>query len=865
MDEDIDRLTGSVIGKFRLLHKLGEGGMGSVYLAERVEDFEQQVALKLALEGLQNETTLLRFRVEQQALAGLQHPNIVQMVDAGVTPDGVPYLAMDYVDGEALDAYCDRRELSIRERIELFLQVIEAVDYAHRRFLIHCDLKFSNILVATGDGTTEASVKLLDFGVSKLLQPEIYGMTEGATKATLRPFTPEYASPEQLKLDLLTTATDLYSGGVVLYKLLTGSHPFEALREEPVKLLRAICESQPDSPSRCVRRMAKDDPAAAKSVATQRSTSPATLADTLSGDLDAIVLKAISKEPSERYSTAALLGRDLRAYLNQQPVEARAPTWTYHAHKFLARHRGAVSLAALAGLLFVSGLGTWLWQSWRAEASRARAEARFRDVRQLTNTLLFDFYEAVAKLPGATSAQENLVRWSLEYLDDLGRRSSRGGSAAIDAGLQLEIAEGYRKLGDILGNPYQNNLGKPQEGIEAHTKGLAIVEPLMLASPGEKDPILMASKLHGARSQVLWLLDEGQRCLSDARESIRLIDPLAERFPDDYDVQMTAALRHELLADLVGGSYSVEMNMEEAHKHLQAAIRYAGRASAADPSQIRPRRGQLIYQYKLAELLALDDPSAALREYEDARAKLSQLPEAAQKEANSQRLRQVLLRSAAWCFTALGRYQDSIDRLKMLEPEYREAVQLDPANEQARFDLAVLVRERGEANIYAKRYAQCADDFAEVVSILEPIVASSPARERRGALAEALLFRGICLAKSGREAEAEPYSRQSIHIFLEETASEDTADSLLVRAADAMILCLPESLRRPGVALKLIERRYTDRIADDSFYLMLKADALKQLGRRDEARETVQKAIGNTSREINVNTWNRLQEIAADL
>lgn len=858
--EDQDPILGTAFGKFRVLRKLGEGGMGAVYLAERSEDFNQQVALKLLLEGWNNESTIHRFRIEQQALAALQHPGIVQMVDAGLSDSGLPYLAMEYVDGDPLDHYCDIHRLSIEDRIRLMVQVLDAVDYAHQRFLVHCDLKSGNILVDSA-----GVVKLLDFGVSKLLQPQFFGVAEGATKATLRPFTPEYASPEQLTLKPLTTATDVYAAGVVLYGLLSGQHPFEEVRENPVKLLRAVCDSVPMACSDQFKRMRKQDRQKAETVAAQRGTRADGLATRLAGDLDAILRKALQNDPADRYGSAALLAADLLAYLNGQPVEACGQSAVYRGRRFLARNARVAVLSAALGLFAMAGMGSWVWQAARASHSRKQAEDRFHDVRQLTNTLLFDFYDAVEKLPGATPAQESLVRWSLEYLDELGRGAAIRQSGEADSSLQLEIAESYRKLGNILGNPYQSNLGKPRDGVDAHTKGLTLVDPIMAAVPNDRDAALMAAKLYGSRSQVRWLLDESAECLADAREALSLLEPLAQRHPRDFEIQMQKALQHEMLSDLIGSTYSVELDHDEAARHLRIAMEHAELAIQADPSQVRPRRAKIIHQYKLAELLALEDPAAALVEFEDSLARLKELPEATQKEPSTQRLRQILLRSIAWCRTALGQYPEAVSRLRELEPEYREATRLDPTNEQLQHDLAVLLRDLGEAHRYQGMYEECARDYEEVSAILGSLPQLQLTPQRLVIYGEVLAEGSVCLFHSGRVAEAAAQSEKAAKLVLDAANREDVADSILVRAAGALLISMPERSRQPRRALDLVEKRYTEGVADDPYYLMLKSDALKQLGRLDEAREAVDRAIEHSRPEVNINTWNQLQAIRQGL
>jgi serine/threonine protein kinase len=853
--DDDDHLVSSVIGKYRLLRKLGEGGMGSVYLAERTEDFEQQVALKLILEGLHEETTLNRFRIEQQALAALQHPNIVQMVDAGESENGIPYLAMDYVDGEPLDIYCDRLCLTVRERIEIFLQVLEAVEYAHRRFLIHCDLKFSNILV-----TAHREARLLDFGVTKLLQPELFALDSGVTKATLRPFTPEFASPEQLKLGVLTTATDIYSAGVVLYQLLCGVHPFEPLRGDPVKLLRAICDQDPVAMSSHVAKCRKTNGVLAESVARQRSTKVGDLVATLTGDLDAILGKTLRKEPEERYENVAQLAADLRRYLANQPVLVRNPSPGYRFAKFLRRNR-TLAIASAAVLLAVAlGAGAWLSQFWRAHQSRVLATSRFADVRQLTNALLFDFYDAVAKLPGATPAQENLVRWSLSYLDDLSRRDSS------DPTLRLELAESYRKLGNLLGNPYENNLGKPDDAIATLTKGLLVIEPRTEADRAaslSRDAMLTMARLYGSRSEVRWMANQTELCLKDGAESLRQFDKLAEQYPKDAQIQMETAAKHEAYADLFAGAYQVDFDVKTALKHLQIAMDYGRRAIAADPTYVRPYRALGIFQMKVADAVAYDDPEEAITEYQEAAKLFDQVPSNGQNELATKRARRSLVFRSAWSYSALGRYREAIAMYRSVIEDHREGIRLDPENERVHWDYAVLMRQLAEAHFYAGEWAEALEGFTECTETMKGFFEGGIKGERRAAYGEAMVYRGTMLARLGRSAEAERFTARGLAVLKEELAVADAGESLLQRAAEAFIVALPARFRDPGLALDLLDRRIGTGDDSDAFQRLLRAEALAAAGKTAEAVKEAKKALASTTRKANVNNWNRLQAVAA--
>lgn len=847
-----DHLPGSSIARYRVIRKLGEGGMGAVYLAKRTEDFEQYVALKLILDGLHLESTVLRFHVEQQALAALQHPNIVQMVDAGVSSEGIPYLAMDYVDGEPIDRYCDRCLLSVSQRVELFLQVLDAVEFAHRRFLIHCDLKPSNILV-----TTEGQAKLLDFGVTKLLQPELYGMEDGATKATLRPFTPEYASPEQLQSGTLTTATDAYSAGVVLCRLICGQHPFEALIEDPVKLMRGICESDAEPMSRRLHRLIKSDRPRADQIAVARSTDVRRLATDLAGDLDAIVAKALRKEPEKRYAGAAQLAADLRRYLANRPVEARVGNFRYRASKLLRRHRALVSSAALVLLVLGTGVGGWVWQAWRAEQSRVRAAARFSDVRKLTNHLLFDFYDAVSQLPGATPAQENLVRWSMSYLDDLSRRESS------DPTLKLELAESYRKLGNLLGNPYENNLGKPEEAIGTVTKGLVVMEQYAGAGGDSRDVLLTMARLYGARSEIRWMANQSELCMKDAEESARLYDDLSRRFPDDYEVQMETAAKHDSAADLYAGAYQLDFDVAKALEHLNAATGYAKRAIAADPTQVRPYRALGIYQMKIADAMAYTDPEGAIDVYNEARRLFDEIPAAGKAELATKRAERALIFRSAWSYSALGRYAEAVAMYASLVAEHEESIRLDPTNEKVHWDFSVVLRQRGEAMQYNGDYSGALADYSRCIDLVDRFLGDGLRGERRAALGEVMVYKGIVLAHLGRMHEAEAITRRGLEILTAELNEPDVGESLLQRAAEAFIVAKPDSLRNPRLALALLDRRPDAKKEQDAFYLLLRAEALAAMGRVNEAASLARHTMTISTRNENVNYWKRLQVIAS--
>jgi non-specific serine/threonine protein kinase/serine/threonine-protein kinase len=863
MEPTQSSLIGNVIGKFRIVRMLGEGGMGSVFLAERTEDFDQQVALKLILDGLHDDAILARFELERQALASLQHPNIVRIVDSGVSSTGLPYLAMEYVDGLPIDRWCDQHRVSVSDRLKLFLQVLDAVEYAHQRFLLHCDLKPSNIFVAS-----DGHVRLLDFGVAKLLNPESFGFGEGLTQATLRPFTPDFASPEQLKSGVLTTATDVYSAGAVLHALLCGQAPFEELRDDPVKRIRAVCAQDPEPLSRRASTLALSNPPDAQRIAEGRSTSPEALVSTLRGDLDAIVSKALRPQPEQRYPNASAFAADLNDTLACRPVAARPPSVGYRLSRFAARNRVAVASGALLTVVLALFLGAWLSQFWRAQQSRARATARFADVRRITNSLLFDFYDTVAQLPGATPAQENLVRWSLRYLDDLAARN------ASDGTLQLELAEGYRKLGDLLGNPYMNNLGKPAEAVDAFAKGLALLHA-PTKSPGPtyfqaeflrtqpRDGLLAMARIYRSQSQIRWLAGESDLCIEDADRSLQLFVHLAQSYPKDYEVQMETAAKLESHADLYAGAYWVVADVARARSLLEDAESYARRAIAADPSQVRPYRALSIFRMKLADLLADSDPAASIPLFDEAMRLIEAVPEAGRMEAATQRVRRVIVFRAAWSQSATGNHTKAVEMYHSVLAEHEEAVRLDPTNEQAHWDLAVLLKQSGEARLYGEDFEGALADYSRCVSVIDSYYQGELDGERRAALGEVLVYQGVALGRLGRTQEAALATRRGLSILETEVAKPEQSASLLQRAARSYLLALPRELRKPRAALALLDRNRDESKDENSLRLALRAEAAAELGDPANAAALARKAMTLTSEKENLNEWKRLQRLAA--
>ena len=457
-------LAGQSIGPYKIIREIGHGGMGTVYLAMRSDDhYSKQVAIKLIGRGMDTREILSRFRHERQILANLEHPNIARLLDGGTARDGLPYFVMEYIEGQPIDQYCDAKKLPVTERLKLFRTVCAAVHYAHQNLVIHRDIKPGNILV-----TAEGTSKLLDFGIAKLLNTELTEQTIPMTAAAMRPMTPDYASPEQVRGQQITTASDIYSLGVLLYELLTGQRPYHLKSTSPQEIERIICEQEPERPSDLIEEAGLTIEAKKK-----RAQSDFLNPKLLRGDLDNIVLKAMRKEPGRRYTSAEQFSEDLRRHLEGLPVIARKDTFKYRAGKFVKRHKSGVVAAALIALALLAGVITTLWQARNASAQRARAERRFNDVRRLANSFMFEVHDAVKDLPGSTPARGLIVRRALEYLDTLAEE------AVDDPLLQSELATAYQKVGDVQGNPYYANLGDTSGALESYRKALLIRESLI--------------------------------------------------------------------------------------------------------------------------------------------------------------------------------------------------------------------------------------------------------------------------------------------------------------------------------------------------------------------------------------------------
>jgi tetratricopeptide (TPR) repeat protein/tRNA A-37 threonylcarbamoyl transferase component Bud32 len=491
------------IGPYRILDTIAHGGMGTVYRAVRDDDaFRKTVALKLVRGGRQSDYFQRRFRQERQILARFQHPNVATVLDGGTTEDGQPYLVMEYVDGQPITDFCAARGMGTRERLVLFRTVCGAVQYAHQNLVVHRDIKPANVLV---DG--HGAAKLLDFGIAKLLasgvEPEL------APTATVLPMlTPEYASPEQVKGQPVTTASDVYSLGVLLYELLAGRRPYEVQADSLEAIVQAVCQTEPTAPSEAVTERSGTRPA---------GTLPS--ASELRGDLDTIVLKALRKEPERRYRTAHELSEDLRRHLEGLPVTARADTIGYRAGKFVRRHRTAVAAAFLVSASLVVGIVTTTRQA-------RLAQRRFDEARRLIHTVIFDIQPKMGAVAGTTPLRKELIESTLQYLEALAR------DAGDNPALLRELSASYVQLARVQGLAGDANVGDVQAARRTLGEAQKLVERLLKLDPDGPESLHEAVSVE--RFVALSFLYEAAYAPAQqhARRAIERAERLVEVRPD---------------------------------------------------------------------------------------------------------------------------------------------------------------------------------------------------------------------------------------------------------------------------------------------------------------------------------------------
>ncbi|MGC4084793.1 MAG: serine/threonine-protein kinase [Vicinamibacterales bacterium] len=573
---------GRRFGPYRAIREIGRGGMGIVFEAVRADDeYRKRVALKIAPGWRAYPGLVERFRAERQILAELETETIARFLDGG-TEGGVPYFVMEFVDGEPITDFCERRALSLTARLQLFQRVCAGVAFAHERLVVHRDLKPANILV-TNDGVP----KLVDFGVAKLLDD--VGDTS-ATQTSFPAWTPDYVSPEQLRGRSVSQRTDVYALGLVLYELLCGERGQNGDTSSLLALDRSVCEHEAVAPSERARRR-----------------NAMALARELTGDLDTIVLKAIRKEPDERYSSVGAFADDLQRYLDDRPILARDVGPTERTIKFVRRHRAAASFVAVLVGTAAAGVISTIRQA-------KRAERRFQQVRSLAHTFVFDVHDSIADLPGSTEARKRIVSTALSYLESL------RDDAEDDPELAKELAEAYIKVASVQGLPVRTNLGDTAGAIESYVNALRILEPLPRTD--------IESEL--LRGRGLLEMATVMRARGDRDGSTR-----------SYD--MAEQIARRLCARMPDSIKAVELRGSIASDRARAAVEQRDYASAERFAREAMDAAQRLVARQPDERMHQDGLASALNALGMAQLGTARLEQAAEHFGESVRLRRLLV------------------------------------------------------------------------------------------------------------------------------------------------------------------------------------------------------------------------------
>ncbi|WP_306601857.1 serine/threonine-protein kinase [Geothrix sp. 21YS21S-2] len=811
------------VGPYRLGRVLGRGGMGAVYLADRVDgQFDQQVAVKLIDLPLATELFRERFRQERQILAGLVHPYIARLLDGGVSEEGEPYLVMEYVDGISLERFCRENRLTVRDRLLLFQKVCSAVHFAHQNLIVHRDLKSDNILVLP-DGTP----KLLDFGTAKLLAPQ--PLPGDFTRLGLQAFTPSYASPEQVLGEAITTASDTYSLGVLLFLLLAERPPYELKEGTTAELLRVVCTEQPPKPS-----------------AVWRSAEPP------DADLDAIVLKAMRKEPQERYHSVDGFARDIQAFLDGRPVLARRGSHAYRAAKFIRRNWLVLGAAALLCLSLVAGLAGVLWQVRVARLERKRAEARSEDMRQLSNSLLSEIDEAVKQLPGSTPVRRLLVERVLEHLDHMAR------DVAGDRRTRLDLVNAYTRLGNLQGNPYDQNIGDREGALVSLGKALVLARALCAGAPGDPDLLGVLALAEQSRSEVLFGIGRTSESVVSMRAAVDAFVARAAG-PGATATQIAdAGSAWGGLGDQLGQTGVPSLgDPEGAIQAYRMGLACAQRALAVDPGHLRSRRALAISHFKIANVLAEGDPVKAVEAYHLSLAAWEAIPAADRAGAAFRRGIAHTCRKLGLALKEIHEYKAALAAFREARATYEYFAGADPRDTRAQYDLTVELSNEAETlwtmadrdlNPHPEDPAGATRSAVELLvrsmAVLRRLVVLDPGNQGWVTnLAYDEVMAGTLAQDLPLRAQGAQWSASGIAVLKARAQEKDAAIPTLDHATSALLSVRPEHLRNPGLAVQFAQRLVAiSRRRKPDFMLSL-AEAYHAQGRLDLARSTAKEGL----------------------
>lgn len=698
--DDVGALhAGDRLGVYTIVQKIDEGGMAVVYQAMRDDgEFRKLVAIKVLKPGMDTHFVLERFQKEKQILAHFGHPYIAMLLDSGSTPAGRPYFVLEFIAGRPLNVYCDENHLTIDERLKLFQKVCAAVEYAHQNLVVHRDLKPRNILV-----TAEGDPKLLDFGIAKILSDE-----RELTVVGIRPMTPEYASPEQIRGEPVSTATDIYCLGVILYELLTGCRPFRAPGGGPSELARMILDTVPRRPSTRMRTPEEGRNAPCEGAQAEK------WARRLRGDLDNIILKAMHPESTRRYRSVGELSDDIGRYFRGEPVLAAGHDWRYRARKFVARYRTGVIAAGIVFALLTAGLLAVEHEAVVARNERALAERRAAEIRRLANSLIFDLHDAIQGLPGSTPVRAKLMDRATEALDSL--RSSAGNVP----GIQRELATAYARLASVQGAPQGFNVGDAPAALRSYGSALALLEQVRKSAPADLTVLRSMAEVEWPMSLILQRQGNRKEAEELTERALELRETLARAEPQKLEARRELAEAYYLR-----GQASVTAgDLETARSARRKALELWESIAAEDPAD-----ANALYQIALAakNLAAVEQ---RFRAFDDA---LKHLERA--REIDAQRCRNAPQNAPAkldlsFDWSELAELKIRTDDLPAAAGAYREARAIreellarDPGNQRLRDRVAYIRSREGRVQLRLRQMQPALLSFQRALDLRRELAA----------------------------------------------------------------------------------------------------------------------------------------------
>ena len=748
-----DPMIGRAVGVYRVISEIARGGMGTVYLAERTDAFRKRVALKIVKRGMDTDEVIRRFHYERQVLASLDHPNIARILDGGATDDGLPYLVMDYVEGEAIDEYCERHELSIAERLSLFLAVCDAVAYAHRALVIHRDLKPSNIVV----GANGVPV-LLDFGIAKVLDPMLVGGSVASTALGMGPMTPQYASPEQILGQPTTTSSDVYSLGVILYELLTKRRLVQLDGITP-ESIRQIAEAEPPLPSTSVRA--------------------------LRGDLDRIVVHALDKDPARRYSSVEQFAADIRRHQQGLPVIARPSGWAYRAGKFVLRHRAGVAVAVMLTVIVIGASALTLQQKRVAEEQRKIAT-------DAAHEMVFQVADAMSRMSGPTEARLRLLARAAAIFDRLKARQD------ADRDLDVQIAETNRAMAAAY-----FNLGDASRAHQRIRVAERVLTPHVCASDARTSELSTYGTVEMLLGDVLIALQKPRDGIAAYDHAIDALGRAAARPDARVAVRSTHALAFTRKADRL---YE-EGKFADAEPLYRRALAISETIVKSAPRDAISLSRHATTQERLADSLyyagRVEESCGAYRQTLDLRRKAAALDPGS---ADLQRHIAISLQNCGFCAEGAGDIAEAVKLYEEGVNVQRTLLQTDPGNRIAVSNLMGGLGQLGST------YGRTGDSALALALFEEADRVAAAHRAKYGhvpqivnASANNALVLGETLAKSGRLVDAERALESALRDF-ESLHRNDPANLERLRSVVWTELSIVDVLRKQRDLTRVLPR-----------------------------------------------------------